>query len=198
MFALAVAMVVIAAWRPPESCPSGSVSVSNTNYSVIPITGKQLHRFITKDYVETAVCDADSDYLLKISAPADVLYPASPDSGPHFRLAPDIEASLSGNVLKLLIEARSLTAGTALELNYYTGPEGGSGWHRYELSSDFEQLVFDYEVPARQDQGVDFLAIRPVSASSQQDIEIRNVTFLTLSLMNAEQRRDAIAEHVQR
>lgn len=194
---IAVVMVVIAAWRPQETCPTGSISVSSTYYKVIPINGVQLNRFVTNDYLEKAACQADADYILALSAPANTVYPPSPDIGPHFRLAPDIESSFSGNWIKVLIEARGTGNGAAFELNYYSGPEGGSGWQQFELSSDFRQHVFDYEVSAAsQDQGVDFLAIRPVSGSTEQNLEIKDITFLVLSLMTGEERRQALSDHV--
>ena len=194
---IAVAMVAIAAWRPPETCPTGSISVSSTYYKVIPINGVQLNRFVTNDYLEKAACQAEADYILSLSAPSDTVYPPSPDIGPHFRLAPDIEGVFSGNRIKILIEARGTGNGGAFEMNYYSGPEGSSGWQQFELASEYGQHVFDYEVPsASQDQGVDFLAIRPVSGSTEQSLEIRDVTFLVLSLMTGEERQQALSEHV--
>ena len=63
---IAVAMVVIAAWRPPETCPTGSISVSSTYYKVIPINGVQLNRFVTNDYLEKATCQASSHLIANL------------------------------------------------------------------------------------------------------------------------------------
>ena len=192
-------MVIIAARPPPEACPVGSVSVSSTYYKIIPLKGAQLNRFITNDFVEKRTCDVNTDYVLSLTAPANTIYPASPDIGPHFRLAPDIESVFSGNQIKILIEARSTGSSDerAFELNYFSGPKGASGWQRYELLPTYSQFVFDYTVPkASQEQGVDYLAIRPVAGASAEQVEIRDITFLTLSLMNGTERRKALADHV--
>ena len=198
-FTVAIAMIVTAAWRPPQTCPSGSVSVSSTYYKVIELSDKQLNRFFESEYTAKSPCSTDPGYVLALTTPAGSTYPPSPDVGPHFRMAPDIEAVFSGNQLKIIIEARSSSEAPALELNYHSGPEGTSGWERFDLTPEYRQYIFDYKVPkASQGQGVDYFALRPFRSETDQTVEIRKVTFLVLSLMSPEERRKALAEHVKR
>ena len=198
MLLAAISMVFVAARRPAPTCPSGSVSVSNTYYKVIPLTGHQLNRFVTNEHVQKTDCNLETDYVLALTTAANKIYPESPDIGPHFRLAPDIESVFSGNQIKLLIEARSREKDASFEVNYFAGPEGSSGWKRYELNQTYQQYIFDYRVPtASQDSGVDFLGIRPTGTHSDTTIEIRDLTFLTLGLMSKDERDDALAKFVK-
>lgn len=175
----ALGMIWVATLRAVDSCPSGSVSAANTNYITITIAGTQLNRFIPGQTLDMTSCKADDNYILGLRARTRE-FPASPDIGPHFRLAPDIEFAFSDRNIKVTVRARATAqeGANAFEANYFTGPEGTSGWHQFVLTDTFTDYTFDYGVPtASRDQGVDFLGIRPIFAEGASGFEIESVTF---------------------
>ena len=171
-------MIWLATLRQAEICPTGSVSAAHTDYVTIKISGSQLNRFMPGQGLEMAPCQANTDYVLNLRAKtAD--FPATPDTGPHFRLAPDIEVALSNQNIKVIIRARASTqtGAKAFEANYFTGPEGASGWQKFALTETYQDHVFDYAVPAaNKDRGVDFLGIRPMVEAGANGFEIESVT----------------------
>lgn len=188
MAAIIIGMVWLASQRSPDACPTGSVSAANTDYVTIKISGPQLNRFLSGQTLSKAQCRADSDYLLTLTALA-LDFPSSPDAGPHFRLAPDIEVAFSNRKVRISMRARATAQNGAsgFQANYHTGPEGASGWVSFPLTKVFEDYTFDYQVPpADQDQGVDFLGIRPISVTVGDAFEIESLTFLNLSLQSAQ------------
>ena len=171
-------MIWLATLRQADICPSGSVSAAHTDYVTIKISGSQLNRFMPGQGLEMADCQASTNYVLKLRAKTSD-FPTTPDTGPHFRLAPDIEVALSKQNIKVIIRARaSAHAGAkAFAANYFTGPEGASGWKKFALTDTYEDHMFDYTVPAaNQDRGVDFLGIRPLVEEGANGFEIESVT----------------------
>ena len=161
------------------------VSGANTDYATITVAGTQLNRFIPKQSLTMAACNADETYVLALRA-IDDSFPPSPDIGPHFRIAPDIEVAFSNNKIRVIVRARSspVDGAAAFEANYFTGLEGGSGWQSFTLSDTYQDHAFDYTVPqAGEAQGVDFLGIRPIVDTAQTGIEIESVTFLNLAFL---------------
>lgn len=184
MLAVMAGMVWIASWRPADACPTGSVSAANTDYVTVRISGTQLNRFVPKDGLEISPCKADMNYILGLRATKSV-FPPSPDAGPHFRLAPDIEVAFAGHIVRITVRARAApeNGATGFEVNYFTGPEGASGWRSFPLSATFEDHTLEYSVPpASQAQGVDFLGIRPLVTDGADGLEIESVTFVNTPL----------------
>lgn len=182
MLLLVIGMVWFASLRDKDACPTGSVGGGGTDYVTIKVSGIQLNRFITSQKLEKTACKATEDYILGLRAnELDASLPVN--LGPHFRLAPDIEANLSGNIVRLIVRARaSQTDGAeSFEVNYLTGPLGESGWQQFTLGKRFKNYVLTYDVPVANGQlGVDFLGIRPVADGAASGVEIESVTFLRL------------------
>ena len=179
MLLLIVGMVWVATWRDTDACPTGSVSAANTDYRTIKVSDIQLNRFISGDKVEQTPCNANEPYLLGLRALTPDL-PVNVDVGPHFRIAPDIEVAFSGRSIRILVRARAgqINGAAGFEVNYLTGPEGESGWRQFDLTDTFQDYEFQYVVPeAGQEQGVDFLGIRPITAQQTSSMEIESVIF---------------------
>ncbi len=181
---IAIAMVSLAMRQSGGALPTGSVSGADTDYRIIRVAGVELNRFVPSDYTDYAIVSTDSGPVLRIT-PTQDFFPANPDSGPHFRLAPDLETVFSGRELRISVRVRSTAqdGATQFELNYFAGPEGQSGWRRFQLGPNFQNFSFEFTVPtANQDQGVDFLGIRPVIDGKGAGIEIESLTFVNLHL----------------
>lgn len=181
---IAIVMVSLAFRQSGSALPTGSISGADTDYRIIRVSGIDLNRFKPSEYAEYAIVPTDTGPVLRVSATQD-FFPGNPDSGPHFRLAPDLETVFSGKELRISVRARStIEAGAAqFEVNYSTGPEGQSGWKRFQLQRNFQNFSFEFTVPpANQDQGVDFLGIRPVINGNKSSIEIESLTFVNLHL----------------
>lgn len=177
-------MVSLAMRQPSGALPTGSISGGNTTYRIIRVTGVDLNRFIPSEYADYAIVPTEAGPALRIVA-TDQFFPANADSGPHFRLAPDLETIFSGRELRISVRARSTATGGAssFEVNYFSGPEGQSGWQRFALQPEFTNYSFTFNVPvANQDQGVDFFGIRPVIDANGSSIEIESLTFVNLHL----------------
>ena len=158
--------------------PSGSVSGGGTDYSEIIVEGRELNRIVGGGQSLIELIEEDKT-LLRIETEVDTLS-ETPEYGPHFRLAADLENMFSGRTLQVTVRARPSDkyGALAFKVNYSTGKNGESDWIEFPLSSSFKDYTFTYDVPERsQDPGVDFLAIRPVTPEKRRAIEIERVTF---------------------
>jgi len=181
---VAAVMVALAIRQPSGALPTGSISGADTDYRVIRVSGINLNRFVGSEYTDLALVPTGSGPALRIH-PALDFFPGNPDSGPHFRLAPDLEAQFSNRDVRISVRARSTEEKGAshFEVNYASGPEGESGWKRFALQPTFRNYSFDFKVPeATQDLGVDFLGIRPVIDAKGAGMEIESLTFVNLQL----------------
>lgn len=181
---LAITMVSLSLRQPSGALPTGSISGADTNYRIIRVSGVNLNRFIASEHADYAIVPTDSGPALRVTSTGDY-FPTNPDSGPHFRLAPDLETVFSGKELRISVRARSTAQNGAsgFEVNYFSGPEGQSGWQRFTLQPVFKNYSFNFIVPlANQDQGVDFFGVRPVIDAIGAGIEIESITFVNLQL----------------
>lgn len=181
---VAISLVWLAIWEPGAALPDGSVSGAATDYRVIRVAGPDLNRFEAGPAARKRVSQGADGLVLTVSA-TDASFARDPEGGPHFRLAPDIEAAFSGRLVRVNVRARSAgSAGaTAFEMAYSTGPEGRSRWQRFDLTPSFANYAFDYEVPAGQaGLGVDFIGIRPVPSPDATSIEIESLMLVNLTL----------------
>lgn len=186
MLLIIIGMVWAAAWRDEDACPTGSISGANTDYRTIKVNGSQLNRLIPGDTIEVGPCQANVPYILSLKALTDQ-FPSSPQAGPHFRIAPDLDITFAKKRIQVIVRARASAneGAKAFEVNYATGPEGESGWKTFTLSDQFSDYTLDYNVPAsRQAQGVDFLGLRPVIEAGQTSFEVESLTLLNLGWAN--------------
>jgi len=179
-----ISMALLASQHDRTVCPVGTVGGADTDYSRIVISGVQLNRFITNDQLDKPPCQADEAYTLTLT-PTQI--PIAPDAhtGPHFRLGTDIERTASNKTLRIIIRARALEpeTGSPMEVIYYTGAKGDSGWQAFTLSKAFKDYAFDYKLPeAGSAPSVDYLGIRPGATGSQNGFEIERVELVNLSL----------------
>ena len=184
-FVLAAALVWLAFQIPQRQLRTGAVSGANTDYRVIRVAGDDLYRFVPGEEAERVLARSEGgDTVLLVRATGDE-FPASPDVGPHFRLAADLETAFSGQPVRVNVRARSALAqgADAIEVSYMAGPEGRTRWQRFEIGSEFSNYSFDVNVPkAEADQGFDFVGIRPVISTDGKAIEIESLTLVNLSL----------------
>lgn len=181
---LAVLLVGLALRTSGDDLPTGSVSGANTNYRVIRVDGEDLNRFDAGEEAVRFLRRSESDPVLVVRATADE-FPGSPDAGPHFRLAADLQTAFSGRQVRVNIRARSaeVDGAKALEIAYMAGPEGRTRWQRFNLNDKFSNYAFNFNVPVAQfEQGFDFVGIRPVINPGETSIEIESLTLVNLSL----------------
>ncbi|MEO1641981.1 MAG: hypothetical protein AAFR74_01500 [Pseudomonadota bacterium] len=167
-------MVTAALMVGRDTTPRGAIGgASSGNYAIIPIQGDDLMR------LEGLAFGANSEVkqgLMTLSTGPSV-QPDEVPVGPHFKLAADIEAVFSGQTIRLFIEARTVS-GADLEVNYDTGQQGQSGWQRFDLSEEFQEFRFDYNVPIRADgaeSGFDYVGLRPVGDALPGVVEVRKI-----------------------
>jgi len=177
-------MVLLASHHDSTACPVGTVGGADTDYSRIIISGTQLNRFITNDQLDKNPCQADEAYTLTLTPSQTPITPDA-DTGPHFRLGTDIERTASNRTLRIIVRARALEPDTAsaMEVIYYTGIKGDSGWQTFALTKAFKDYAFEYTLPeSGADPSVDYLGIRPELAGAQNGFEIERVELVNLSI----------------
>ena len=177
---LLVLLMVFLALQPGIGrLPTGAVAGDGINYDRIVIDG---------DYLNKAVAGGDArvdllrtpggGFALQVVAAADAL-PDAPELGPHFRLAPDIEVQFAGRNIRVTARVRPADdrGATEVKLNYSAGRAGESGWRTFALQPGFSDVSFEYAVPpASGEQGVDYLAVRPVVPNKQRGIVLESIT----------------------
>ncbi len=159
--------------------PQGSVSGSGDTSNDVVISGAELNRIINRGLYQTRMLAiGDEDYILTIVSGSGSESP-NPELGPHFRLAADVEHTFQGKTIEVTVKARPASSDPAhiLMLNYSAGPAGDSGWKEFELTPEFSDYTFTFDVPKRfGPQGVDYLGLRPKYAGFYQTIAIESVT----------------------
>jgi hypothetical protein len=175
---LVILMVALALQPGVGRLPTGSVAGDGLNYDRIEISGAYLNKVIAGGDARTRLQRTpERGYLLEISAEADAL-PDSPERGPHFRLAPDIEVQFSGRRIRVTVRARPSDDQGAMQMkvNYSAGRVGESGWKQFDLQPGFTDFSFEYDVPvAEGEQGVDYIAVRPVVPEKRRGILVESI-----------------------
>lgn len=102
------------------------------------------------------------------------------ERGPHLVLGPDLETVFAGQNLTVSLTARSsAAAGSAtLEVNYYTGKAGGSGWRPVALSPDWKTYQLEVRVPEKllkETVALDYLGLRPAPGQGRTSFEVRDI-----------------------
>lgn len=182
--ALVMALVAIAFLPRIGRLPTGAVASDGMNYSRIEISGAYLNKVISGGEAVTRLeRGPEGKYLLFIEAEKDALAD-SPELGPHFRLAGDIELQLAGHRVRVTVRARPAADRGAqkLRLNYSAGRAGDSGWRTFDLAPEFSDLSFEYDLPAIiGETGVDYLAIRPDVPEKPRAIIVERVVIERLA-----------------
>lgn len=157
--------------------PTGAVAGDGVNYDRIEIEGRYLNRIVAGGEAVTRLLRDGDTYLAFIEVEDGALSDA-PELGPHFRLAPDIELQFAGRRIRVTVTARpaDMRGAEAMQVNYSAGRVGESGWQVLPLQPGFADFSFDYDVPAHQgEQGVDYLAIRPVVPDKSRALVIKRI-----------------------
>jgi len=158
--------------------PTGAVAGDGVNYDRIVIEGKYLNKVIAGGDARTRLLRTpERGYVLQVDAEAGALAD-TPELGPHFRLAPDIEVQFSGRRIRVTVRVRPTDDQGAMEAeaNYSAGRAGESGWRKFGLQPGFADFTFEYDVPvAAGEQGVDYFAIRPVVPEKRRGILVERV-----------------------
>lgn len=177
---LAIGMVLSAVWPGVGRLPDGPVTGDGSNYDQIIIKGAFLNKVLAGgDAVTELVRTKDGKYLLYIEAAAGALG-QDPEAGPHFRLASDMETQFSGTRVRCTVRMRPADNRGAMQarLNYSTGRSGQSGWKTFDLSLEFDDFSFVYDVPVRNGEaGFDYFAIRPVVPVKSRALLVESITF---------------------
>jgi hypothetical protein len=177
---VAAGMVAVAIMPGVGRMPAGPVTGDGKNYSEITVSGAYLNKIIAGGDAETRLIDGPGGRKqLYIEAEAGAL-DVAPELGPHFRLAADMEVQFSGFTIRCTVRARPADTRGALQMeaNYSAGRVGDSGWHVFDLSRDFQDFSFEYDVPvAEGDQGVDYFGIRPVVPEKSRALIVEEVRF---------------------
>jgi len=174
---LAGGMIILALLPAMRALPSGPVSVGDRDYSEVTVAGLQLNRMVAGGEAESELFQADDLSLLRIETEAGAL-PDDPTLGPHFPLAPDLEVQYSGFTIEITVRARPAAVWGAeqVRVNYSTGRDGESGWKVFDLTPEFRDFTFRYDVPVKSgENALDYLAIRPVTPEKQRAVELERV-----------------------
>lgn len=175
---LVILMVALALQPGIGRLPSGSVAGDGVNYDRIVIDGAYLNKVIAGGDARTRLQRTpERGYVLEIAADEGALMDA-PELGPHFRLAPDIEVQFSGRKIRVTVRARPAADQGAMQMkvNYSAGRVGESGWRQFDLQPGFTDFSFEYDVPvAEAEQGVDYIAVRPVVPEKRRAILIERI-----------------------
>ncbi|MEM1035445.1 MAG: hypothetical protein AAGI14_01665 [Pseudomonadota bacterium] len=176
VFMVGVAMVLATLFLGRETEPTGPIGgAASGDYSVVPIEGENFKRL--EGLALGAISSVEDGILTLSTGPRP--QPAQVTVGPHFKLAADLETVYSGHSIQIFVQAQSVS-GADLEINYDTGRQGESGWQRFDLTEDWQEYRFDYNVPLRaegSESGFDYLGLRPVGETLPGVVRIRKIEF---------------------
>lgn len=176
---LMILMVFLAIQPGIGRLPDGAMAGDGVNYERIVIDGPYLNKVIAGGDAITRLVRDGPDYLLYIETEAGALADA-PELGPHFRLAADIETQFAGRKIRVTVRARpaDMRGAEKIQVNYSAGRVGESGWQAFDLQRGFSDVSFEYDVPPIQgDQGVDYIAIRPIVPDKSRALIVERIVF---------------------
>ena len=176
---LMILMVFLAIQPGIGRLPDGAMAGDGVNYERIVIDGPYLNKVVAGGDAITRLVRDGPDYLLYIETEAGVLADA-PELGPHFRLAADIETQFAGRKIRVTVRARpaDMRGAEKIQVNYSAGRVGESGWQPFDLQRGFSDVSFEYDVPPIQgDQGVDYIAIRPIVPDKSRALIVERIVF---------------------
>lgn len=176
---LILCLVGLAVWPGVGRLPTGAVAGDGFNYERVTIEGVYLNKVIAGGDATTRLVREGSDMLLYIEARAGALADA-PELGPHFRLAADLEKQFAGRRLRITASVRPADQRGAEQVlvNYSAGRAGESGWQVFDLKPGLSDVSFEYDVPpVIGEQGVDYLAIRPLVPDKSRALLVERIMF---------------------
>jgi hypothetical protein len=165
-----------------ERVPSGPVSCGRcANPEDRTVEGNELHRFVPGNYngLKIVTPDGGGAPVLRITRAAEEQY-GNPESGPHVVIDSDLELTFEDRPIEVIITARSVGAFPAgrFEADYFarSDSEGESGWQGFDLTPEFKDYAFTFQVPNRGGvMGYDVLGIRPVAPDKRRTMEVKAV-----------------------
>lgn len=173
-------LIVFLAIRPAlGALPTGPVSVGNLQYDNVTVEGVDLNRIETGGEARIELVRENGDTMIQVETAAGTLS-EDPRLGPHFPLAADLERQFSGFEMMITVRAKpgQPPGATQMKVNYSTGRDGESGWQAFDLKPDFDDYSFRYQVPVKTgENGLDYLAIRPVTPDKTRNLLIERVVF---------------------
>lgn len=177
---LITGLIVFIAVRPAlGALPTGPVSVGDGQYNTVIVEGNELNRIEAGGEARIELVRDQGTPVLQIETAAGTLSD-DPRLGPHFPLAADLERQFSGFEMTIAVRAKPGEApgATQMMVNYTTGREGESDWQVFDLKPEFDDYRFVYKVPVKTgENGLDYLAIRPVTPDKTRNLLIERVTF---------------------
>ncbi|HEV7690933.1 MAG TPA: hypothetical protein VGO52_08930 [Hyphomonadaceae bacterium] len=181
--AILAAVFVLMGLQPwAERVPTGPLSCGRcANPEDVTADGKELHRFVPGNYngLEIVTPDGGGAPVLQITRAADEQY-GNPESGPHVVIDSDLECTLAGREIEVIVTARSVggIAADKFEVDYFAraDAEGESGWRDFALTREFKDYPFNFKTPNRGGvMGFDVLGIRPVAPDKRRTMEVKAV-----------------------
>jgi hypothetical protein len=165
-----------------ERVPSGPMSCGRcANPEDKSIDGNELHRFVPGNYKGLAIVTPDGGGapVMQITRAADEQY-GNPESGPHVVIDSDLECTLAGRAIEVIVTARSVggIAADRFEVDYFAraDAEGESGWRGFDLTREFKDYAFTFQTPNRGGvMAFDVLGIRPVAPDKRRTMEVKAV-----------------------
>ena len=176
VFMVGVAMVLATLFLGRDTVQCGAIGgAASGDYSSVSIENDRLS--CLEGLALGAISSVEDEIMTLSTGPRP--QPAQVSVGPHFKLAADLETVYSGHSIQIFVEAQSVS-GADLEINYDTGRQGESGWQRFDLTEDWQEYRFDYNVPLRaegSESGFDYLGLRPVGETLPGVVRIRKIEF---------------------
>lgn len=173
-------LMVFLALRPAMGAlPSGPVSVGDGQYGEVRVSGVQLNRMLAGGDADIELLEDDGTHVLILEAEAGALVD-DPVLGPHFQLAADLEAQFAGFEMTIAVTARpgEVRGASQMQVNYSAGRDGESGWQVFDLVPSDQTYSFTYRVPVKSgENGLDYLAIRPVVPDKSRTLIVSEIVF---------------------
>ena len=182
--ALLAGLLIFLALDPfSERIPYGPMSAAGVNVHDMTVEGINLHRFTfgKKGELKVKKDDGVESLLITLKSEEDYDYPLM---GTYLPLDADVEYALQGRRVRITVTARWTGQFPASQFlaNYSVGSRGESGWIKFDLTPEFQDHSFEYEVPySNRGLGMDFLAIKPVVPNKERTVEIQKIHFRSLT-----------------
>lgn len=180
---LALLLVVLALDPFTKRVPTGPVSAADRTVHNMTLSGQDLYRFTLGNVGELAIEGKKDQETLSITLQADEAYD-NPRYGTFIAFDESVEFAYQGRRIRVTVTARSAGQFPAsqFQANYSVGSRGESGWNTFDLTNEFKDYSFEYEVPyANRGLGLDYLAVRPVVPEKERTVEISKLHIKSLT-----------------
>ena len=180
---LACLLVTLALDPFTKRVPSGPVSAADRKVHNMTLKGEDLYRFTLGNVGELNIDGEKNEETVKITLQASDAYD-NPRYGTFIAFDESVEFAYQGRRIRITVTARSAGQFPAsqFQANYSVGSRGESGWKTFELTNEFQEYAFEYEVPyANRGLGMDYLAVRPVVPEKERTVEIKQLHIKSLT-----------------